>query len=115
MNQTMSKIATATHKARFEGKGSNMGNYSVVASENLVAVSYRGTTVALFDLDMGHVQLNTGGWYTPTTKNVINAALFGTGFSIYQKNWDWFVGSRWDTSPHVPYLDHMCLSLLQEE
>ena len=39
------------------------------------------------------VQLFDGGWQTVTTKSRLNALLdeFATGFSVFQKNWDWFV------------------------
>lgn len=39
------------------------------------------------------VVLNTGGWFTPTTKTRINQAAnqFGLGFSVRQKNYTWYV------------------------
>jgi hypothetical protein len=37
--------------------------------------------------------LNTGGWFTPTTKKYMNkgSALFDIPFTVYQKNGKWFV------------------------
>ena len=39
------------------------------------------------------VQLFDGGWQSNTTKSRLNALLdeFATGFSVFQKNWEWFV------------------------
>ena len=39
------------------------------------------------------VQLFDGGWQTNTTKSRLNALLFefATGFTVFQKNWEWFV------------------------
>lgn len=39
------------------------------------------------------VEFNNGGFYTPTTKNRINAVLstLGLGYHIYQKNFKWYL------------------------
>ena len=39
------------------------------------------------------VTLNSDGWQTVTTKRKMNQAArqFGLGFSVFQKNHDWFV------------------------
>jgi len=40
--------------------------------------------------------LNTGGWRTSTTKNRMNQASkeYGLGYTVYQKNFDWYVSYR---------------------
>lgn len=53
------------------------------------------------------IRLNSNGWQTVTTKRKLNQASsqFCLGFSVYQKNYDWFV-----TKPDgetVPYVDGM--------
>ncbi len=54
----------------------NIGNYRVFEDGGFVVVEYRGTDVATFDLGpKRRVRLNTGTYYTATTKNVMNAAL----------------------------------------
>lgn len=97
MNKTMSRIADATTAARHWEGGRferHMGHYSVKCTGSQAAdVSYRGTVVANFD-GCGHVVLNTGGWQTATTKNVINAALRDTPFSVHQVKGEWFVDSE---------------------
>ena len=40
------------------------------------------------------VQLFDGGWQSNTTKSRLNALCneLATGFGVFQKNWNWFVG-----------------------
>ena len=40
------------------------------------------------------LSLYDGGWQSNTTKSRLNALCyeFATGFSVFQKNWDWYVG-----------------------
>ena len=48
------------------------------------------------------LQISDAGWQTVTTKSRLNALCyeFATGFSVIQRNWDWFVadfhGNRQD-------------------
>ena len=39
------------------------------------------------------LSLYDGGWQSNTTKSRLNALCYelATGFSVFQKNWDWFV------------------------
>ena len=43
----------------------------------------------------GDLTLSSCGWETPTSKSRLNAILdcFFTGLGIYQKNFEWFIGS----------------------
>ncbi len=52
---------------------------------------YRGTVVVKWNADK--IVLNTGGWRTNTTKNRMNQASnqFGLGYSVFQRNFDWWV------------------------
>ena len=54
-------------------------------------IRYWSTDVVTFDNDS--VLLNNGGWYTSTTKTRMNQASrqFNLGFSVYQKDFDWYV------------------------
>lgn len=96
MNQIMSKIADATAHARLGGEfRRHMGNYSVYNDlrGTVTYVNYRGTDVVTFERLQGREQITlyTNGWFTPTTKNVMNAALAGTGYFVYQYNFVWYV------------------------
>ena len=54
-------------------------------------VRYHNTDVVQFD--SLYITLNTGGWETATTKLRMNQASnqFNLGFSVYQKDYRWFV------------------------
>lgn len=114
MNSTMSKISAMTNRARQGAHGGRLGNYYVInspdGSETLV--NYRGTDVARFNRFNGteSVTLNDGGWHTPTTKNVMNAALAYTRFWVYQEQWDWFIGDT-QTGASIPYRRGITLDL----
>lgn len=64
---------------------------SVFASHGTTRVNYRGTTVVEFDAES--IRLNTGGWKTVTTKTRMNQAAnqFGLGFSVFAKDFEWWV------------------------
>ncbi len=99
MNQTMQRIADKVSLCRrtlhadtlFSVRPvQNVGHlYTVVTNETTVQVIYRGTVVAV--LTAGSVTLHTRGWQTMTTKNVMNAALAATPFSVYQRDFTWYI------------------------
>ncbi len=64
---------------------------SVYQSDGMTCVRFHATEVVKFDKDK--VVLDHGGWSTPATKTRMNQASsqFGLGFSVFQKDWDWFV------------------------
>ena len=70
-----------------------IGNHktSVFTLEDTTYVKYHWTNVVEFNEET--ITLNTGGWYTPTTKTRMNQTSnqFGLGFRVYQKDFDWFV------------------------
>ena len=56
-----------------------------------VAVTYYSTVVV--SANAKYIILNTGGWYTVTTKRRMNQASreFNLGYSVYQKKGVWYV------------------------
>jgi hypothetical protein len=58
----------------------------------LYAVRLHSTDVVTFRPN-DTIELNTGGWRTVTTKERINRVLKVHGFTLYQKNHEWFIGS----------------------
>jgi hypothetical protein len=54
-------------------------------------VRYHQTDVVSFSPKT--ITLNTGGWFTNTTRNRMNQAAqqFALGYSVYQKAFRWFV------------------------
>ena len=63
---------------------------SVYTHEDTTYVKYHWTNVVSFNRD--EITLNTGGYFTNTTKTRMNQTSnqFGLGFRVYQKNFDWF-------------------------
>ena len=62
-------------------------------STNCSTVVLHRTAIAVYDHNTNALKLNTGGWYSVTTKSRLNAILQGLmfGASVYQKNFDWFL------------------------
>ena len=67
-------------------------------SDGYTCVRYHQTDVVRFKVWFKgeRIILNTGGWFTATTKLRMNQAAnqFGLGFRVYQKNHEWFVSLR---------------------
>ena len=72
-----------------------IGNHktTVTNKDGVIKVKYHSTDVVTVDNKRGEVTLNTGGWFTPTTKVRMNqtANAYGLGFNVYQKDFNWFV------------------------
>ena len=56
-------------------------------------VFLHGNHIATYDHVTKELALFDGGWQSNTTKSSLNALCyeFATGFTVFQKNWDWFV------------------------
>ena len=64
---------------------------SVFNEDSIMKVCYHNTIVVSFDNK--EIKLNTGGWFTNTTKTRMNQTSnqFNLGFRVYQKNYNWYV------------------------
>ena len=69
------------------------------SEDKMTVVRYHKTPVVAFDAY--EILLNTGGWRTATTKTRMNQAsnVFGLGFTVFQKNYYWYVGFKDETIP----------------
>ena len=56
-------------------------------------VYLHGNHIATYNYADKELSLYDGGWQSVTTKSRLNALCyeFATGFSVFQKNWDWFI------------------------
>ena len=56
-------------------------------------VYLHGNHIATYNYANKELSLYDGGWQSNTTKSRLNALLFefATGFSVFQKNWDWYI------------------------
>jgi hypothetical protein len=72
---------------------------AVVKDGDNLTVVYRGTAVV--EKRGGTIRLNTGGWFTATTRTRMMQAAneFGLGYSVYQKARKWFVDWKGETIP----------------
>lgn len=70
------------------------------------AIYYHSTAVVQFTFD--EIILNSGGWKTATTKARMNQASnqFGLGYSVYQKDFSWYVNFNGKT---LDFSDNMVL------
>ena len=68
-------------------------------------VTYQQTNIVSWN--KGKITLRSGGWETVTTKKKINQASiqFCLGFSVWQKNYAWFVDLP--SGDTVPFVDGM--------
>lgn len=64
---------------------------TVHAENGTTVVTYHSTPIVTFDGK--RVILNTGGWFTATTKTRMNQAAcqFGLPYSVHQEKFRWFV------------------------
>ena len=65
----------------------------VTTTEGVTKVRYWGTDVVTIDRNHNTVTLDTGGWFSMTTKKRMNQASeeFGLGYRVFQEKFDWFV------------------------
>jgi hypothetical protein len=76
----------------------------------VTSVTYHNTDVVKFTNEW--IVLDSGGWQTFTTKaRMVQAAnQFGLGFTVYQKNFEWFVARFGDWDNPIPFVDGMVLT-----
>ena len=62
-------------------------------------VYLHGNHIATYNYEDKELTLFDGGWQSNTTKSRLNALCYelATGFSVIQKNWDWFVSDFQNT------------------
>ena len=87
---------------------------ATVVTHNPLKVRYHATTV-VEQLPDGQIRLNSGGHRTYTTKTRMNQAArqFVLGFTVWQKNFEWFVTisrDEQDEARTIPFTDNMVIS-----
>lgn len=77
---------------RFQGRNTTIEEYT----QDVVRYIYHRTAVVVHDKRRHVVTLDSGGWRTPTTKTRMNQASyqFDLGFTVHQKNYEWFVVTK---------------------
>jgi hypothetical protein len=78
-----------------------IGNHktTITTAGGKTKVIYHQTAVVTFNDNQ--IILNTGGWFTATTKTRMNqtSEQFDLGFKVYQRDHAWFVDYRGETIP----------------
>ena len=78
-------------------------------STNCSTVVLHRTAIAVYDHNNQALKLNTGGWYSVTTKSWLNAILseLNTGARVFQRDFNWFL--NYNNVTH-DFMDGMILS-----
>ena len=95
----MRQIETQMNTA-IRNKKNWAGSNTTVFTENDSAfgleskVYLHGNHIATYNYANKELSLFDGGWQSNTTKSRLNALCneFATGFGVFQKNFNWFVG-----------------------
>ena len=87
-------------------------NTEVTNIDGVSFVYLHGNKIA--EVGDNFVRLFDGGWQSVTTKSRLNAILQGHGLPgecVFQKNWTWFLRSKWGTEFSViPFFTGMRLA-----
>jgi len=69
---------------------------TVKEKNDVLMVTYHSTDVVIFDRRTHKLTLDTGGYFSYTTKTRMNqtANQFDLGFNVYQKAHKWFVDAN---------------------
>ena len=78
-------------------KGNSCTTFSSDLKECFIYL--HGNHIATYNYTLKELELYDGGWQSNTTKSRLNALCneFATGFSVFQKNWNWFVSDFQNT------------------
>jgi hypothetical protein len=77
-------------------------------TDNVMQVIYHNTAIVSVDNSSGNITLNSGGYESVTTKRKMNQASrqFNLGYSVFQKNFIWYVTYKDET---MEFYDGMIL------
>ena len=72
---------------------------TIDTNNDMIRVTYHNTVVVKFNA--GIIILNTGGYYTHTTKVRMNQASnqYNLGYKVFQKDFNWFVQYKNEVIP----------------
>ena len=73
----------------------------IIDNNKVLMVTYHNTVVVKVTNNR-YVTLNTGGWYSDTTKRRMNQASrqYGLRFHVYQVDYAWYVSIKDDIQPY---------------
>ena len=70
---------------------------TITQDDGILCVTYQSTPIVT--VSPTHIKLNTGGWFSVTTKRKMNQAShqFDLGYSVYQRDYKWYVDYKGKT------------------
>lgn len=80
----------------------------IIYSNGAKAIEHHNTDIVTF-LPDGDIVLNSGGWYSKTTKERINDAIGQFGH-IVQRDFTWYYCPNGSESDKIPYYDRMVIN-----
>ena len=80
---------------------SRFGNTAIYSDNGTTKVILYSTKIVEWNHNRDSIILNNGGWMTVTTKRRMNqvAEQFDLGFTVYQKDFEWYVVLNGQTLP----------------
>ena len=80
---------------------SRFGNTAIYSDNGTTKVILYSTKIVEWNHNRDSIILNNGGWMTATTKRRMNqvAEQFDLGFTVYQKDFEWYVVLNGQTLP----------------
>ena len=89
----MRQIEKNMNSAIWSKKNWAGSNTTVITEDDISTVMLHGNHIATYYHDTKELTLFDGGWQSNTTKSRLNAlcAEFAMGFSVFQKNFNWFI------------------------
>jgi hypothetical protein len=108
----MRKIESQMNAAISAGNDWKSANTAVINNDGIAMVFLHGNKIA--EVGDNFIRLFDGGWQSNTTKSRLNAILSAHGIDgecVFQKNWTWFLRSKWGTEFSViPFFSGMRLA-----
>ena len=98
----LSQPHVSNQPGEYQPGRSQLPTYKTKVNENekgQIEIIYHQTAVVIYDFEQ--IILNTGGWWTRSTKTRMNQAseALGLGFRVFQKKGDWFVDYKGNIQP----------------
>lgn len=90
-------------------RGNIMVSTTIETKDGWTRMVYHGTCVAEYahdGVDFAHVKLNTGGYFTKTTKKRMNqfAEMFGLPFRVWCKAGVWYAEDNGNNPAQTPWV-----------
>ena len=99
-------------KVLLKDKGNTSVYYNRNSNEKLAV--YHNTTIVRYNYETDTITLNSGGWYTYTTKQRMNQFMDETRIPlrVFQKNYEWYVYNH-ESDETIPFTDNQEIKVVR--